>query len=78
MYVGRFRTVLFPPLDLDFALHSQIIIFTIIALPLDVVYLTYPFILSLLSEATRPDGGVFIARRVDKAQVFYVLRARVS
>ena len=39
MYVGRFRTFLFPPLDLDFALHSQIIIFTIIALPLDVVYL---------------------------------------
>jgi hypothetical protein len=40
MYIGRFRTFPFSHLDLDFALHSQIIIFTIIALALDVVYLT--------------------------------------
>ena len=40
MYIGRFRTFSFSPLDLNFVLHSQIITFTIIALALDVVRLT--------------------------------------
>lgn len=44
IYTGHFRTF---SLELDFALHSKVIIFTIIALALDVVHLTtiHPFYL---------------------------------
>jgi hypothetical protein len=65
MYIGRFRTFSFSPLDLDFALHSQIIIFAIIALAVDVVHPTtihsfyFRFRTPLLIDydTTRPVAG---------------------
>ena len=65
MYIGRFRTFSFSSLDLDFALHFQVIIFTIIALALDVVHLTtiHPFYFHFWTpllidyDAARPAAG---------------------